>query len=72
MYIKLAPARYNLFLTVYKPFKNNSQSSIPTKLKPFYCRKFVIAPVNSFRLVIDTPECTIEFLKKDKEKIPKI
>ena len=43
--------------------KNNSQSSTQTKIKPFYCRKFVIAPVKGFCLVREVPECTIEFSK---------
>ena len=39
------------------------QSSTQTKIKPFYCTKFVIAPVKGFHLVRETPECNIEFLK---------
>ena len=39
------------------------QSSTQTKIKLFYCTKFVIAPVKGFRLVRKMPECTIEFSK---------
>ena len=33
-------------------------------IKPFYCTKFFIAAVKSFRLVRDMQECTAEFSKK--------
>ena len=39
------------------------QSSTQTKIKPFYCTKFVIAPIKGFRLVREMPEGTIELLK---------
>ena len=41
----------------------NVQSSTQTKIKPFYCTKFVIATVKRFRLVREMPEYTIEFSK---------
>ena len=37
------------------------QSSTQTKIKPFYCTKFVTAPVKGFGLVREMPECPIEF-----------
>ena len=51
------------------PFTNNLkialkvQSSTQTKIKPFYCTKFFIAPVKGFRLVGEMPEYSIEFSK---------
>ena len=37
-------------------------------MKPFYCTKFVIAPMKGFRLVRDMPECKTELSKKKKKK----
>ena len=60
-YFKLSPARYNPSPTVYQPLKNNSQSFTQTKMKPFYCTKFVIAPVKGFRLIREMHKCITEF-----------
>ena len=46
-----------------------SQSYAQTKIKPFYCKKFVIAPVKGFRLVRAMQECTtVLFHRKKKER----
>ena len=56
--------------TFFLPFINHLkitlkvQSSTETKIKLFYCTKFVIAPVKGFRLLRKLPECTIEFSKQ--------
>ena len=54
VYITLSP-------TVYQPLKNNSQNFTQTKIKPFYCTMFAIAPVK--KLVRKMKECTTEFSK---------
>ena len=54
VYITLSP-------TVYQSLKNNSQNFTQTKIKPFYCTMFAIAPVK--KLVRKMKECTTEFSK---------
>ena len=61
---QLPPTRYNPSRTVYEPLKNKPQISTRTKIKPFYFRKFVIAPVKGFRLVEEMQECSTEFSKQ--------
>ena len=41
----LALVHYNPSLTFYEPLRNNSESYVQTKSKPFYFRKFVITLV---------------------------
>ena len=69
----LAPAHYNLSPTFLKN-KNNPQSYAQTKIKPFYCTKFVIALVKGFRLVREVQGCaTVLFhRKKEIEQVPKM
>ena len=55
--------RYNPSHTVYWTLKHNSQSSTQTKIKLFYCTKFVIVPVKDFCLVREMQEFTTEFSK---------
>ena len=54
------------------PFINHLRitlkSSTQTKMKPFYCTKFVIAPVKDFRLVRETQECTTVLFHRKKTK----
>ena len=38
-----------------------TQSFTQTKMKPFYCTKFVIAPVKGFRLIREMHKCITEF-----------
>ena len=69
----LLPTPFSLYLYILihvLPFINHIkiffkvQSSTQTKIQPFYCTKFVVAPVNAFRLVRKIPECTTEFSKQ--------
>ena len=39
------------------------QSSTQTKIKRFYCTKFITAPVKGFHVIRKMPECTVEFSK---------
>ena len=65
----LAPGHSNASPTFYKPLKNNSQSYAQTKIKPFYCTKFVIAPVKGFYLVREMQErTTVSFISQEKDK----
>ena len=46
-----------------------SQSYAQTKIKPFYCTKFVIAPIKGIHPVRAVQECTtVLFLRKKKER----
>ena len=47
---------YSLSLSIHA-----LQSSTQTKIKPFYCTEFTIAPVKGFHLVREMSECTTEF-----------
>ena len=62
------PAHYNSSLTFYLPLKNNTQSYVQTKIKPFYCTKFVIAPAKGSHLVREMQECTAVLFHRKKTK----
>ena len=64
----LAHAQYNPSSTFYYPLKNNFQSYAQTKVKPFYCTKFVMAPVKGFQLVRETQECTTVLFHKEQSQ----
>ena len=68
-----------------QPFFNHLKLTLSftqTKIKLFYCIKFVIAPVKGFPLVRETQECTTfdipllasSFISQEKvnEKVPQI
>ena len=59
---QLTPARYIPSPTIINHLKI-TQSSTQTKIKPFYCSKFVIARVKGLRLVRDILDYTTEFSK---------
>ena len=64
----LALVHYNPSLTFYEPLRNNSESYVETKSKPFYFRKFVITLVKGFWLVTEMEECPTVFFHRKKQR----
>ena len=63
LYISYLPPVIIHLLLFINHFNNKITltSFTQTKVKPFYCTKFFIAPVKSFFLVKEMQECTTEF-----------
>ena len=64
----LALVHYNPSLTFYEPLRNNSESYVETKSKPFYFRKFVITLVKGLWLVTEMQECPTVFFHRKKQR----
>ena len=64
----LALVHYNPSLTFYEPLRNNSESYVQTKSKPFYFRKFVITLVKGLWLVTEMQECPTVFFHRKKQR----
>ena len=63
-YIPPVIIRLPPFINHLKHLQINLKVLLKTKVKQFYCTKFVIATVKGFRLVRKMQECTTEFSKK--------
>ena len=64
-YIPPVIIRLPPFINHLKHLPINLKVLLKTKVKQFYCTKFVIATVKGFRLVRKMQECTTEFSKKN-------
>ena len=49
-----------MYIHIYNRY-NPSQSFSQTRIRSFYCAKFVIEPVKGFHLVTKMQECASEF-----------
>ena len=41
---------------------------LKTKIKPYHCTKFAIAPIKGFWFVREMQECTTVFISQEKDK----